>query len=59
MALKIFRDAATVSDGDPAHEIDVGFALTHANVIRVLGASPAPKLGHELADGRQRRQFRL
>ena len=45
VALKIFRDAATVSDGDPAHEIDVGFALTHANVIRVLGASPAPKLG--------------
>ena len=45
VAVKIFRDAATVSDGDPSHEIDLGEVLTHPNVIRVLGATPPPKLG--------------
>lgn len=45
VALKLFRDAGTVTDGDPAHEIDVGSALTHPNVIRVLGATPRPQLG--------------
>lgn len=44
-AVKIFRGAATVTDGDPAHEIDLGDALSHPNVIRVLGATPKPKLG--------------
>ena len=44
-AVKLFRGAATVTDGDPAHEIDLGEALSHPNVIQVLGACPAPKLG--------------
>ena len=43
VAVKIFRDAGTVTDGDPAHEIDISTALTHPNVIRVLGALPAPQ----------------
>ena len=43
VAVKIFRDAGTVTDGDPAHEIDISTALTHPNVIRVLGALPDPK----------------
>ncbi|KOO27853.1 serine threonine protein kinase [Chrysochromulina tobinii] len=44
-AVKVFRGAASVTDGDPAHEIDLGEALSHPNVIRVLGACPAPQLG--------------
>lgn len=52
-AVKIFRGAASVTDGDPAHEIDLGEALSHPNVIRVFGACPAPQLGLvlELLDG--------
>jgi len=52
-AVKIFRGAASVTDGDPAHEIDLGEALGHPNVIRVFGACPAPQLGLvlELLDG--------
>ena len=38
VAVKIFREAGTVTDGDPSHEIDISTALTHPNVIRVLGA---------------------
>ena len=34
-----------MTDGDPRHEIDVGAVLQHDNVIRVLGASPEPRLG--------------
>jgi len=34
-----------VTDGDPMHEIDVGAALDHPNVIRVLGALPKPHAG--------------
>ena len=45
VAIKIFRDAGSVTDGDPAHEIDLGSALSHPNVIRVYGGTPAPKLG--------------
>ena len=45
VAVKLFRGAGTVTDGDPAHEIDLGSALGHPNVIRVHGATPAPKLG--------------
>jgi len=45
VAVKIFRDAGTVTDGDPAHEIDISTALTHPNVIRVLGALPKPQPG--------------
>ena len=45
VAIKLFRGAGTVTDGDPAHEIDLGSALGHPNVIRVHGATPAPKLG--------------
>lgn len=45
VALKIFRDAGTVTDGDPAHEIEISTALTHPNVIRVLGAMPKPQPG--------------
>ena len=44
-AVKLFRGAATVTDGDPAHEIDLGSALSHPCVINVLGALPPPKLG--------------
>jgi hypothetical protein len=36
-AVKIFRGAASVTDGDPAHEIDLGEVLSHPNVIRVFG----------------------
>jgi len=52
-AVKIFRGAASVTDGDPAHEIDLGEVLSHPNVIRVFGACPAPQLGLvlELLDG--------
>ena len=55
VALKIFRGAGTVTDGDPRHEIDLGSVLQHPNVIRVLGASPAPRLGLvlELLDTRE------
>ena len=45
VALKIFRGAGTVTDGDPRHEIHLGSVLQHENVIRVLGASPEPRLG--------------
>jgi hypothetical protein len=45
VALKIFRGAGTVTDGDPRHEIDLGSVLQHPNVIRVIGASPEPRLG--------------
>ena len=45
VAVKLFRAPGTVTDGDPAHEIAVGPALTHPNVIRVLGATPLPQLG--------------
>ena len=34
-----------MTDGDPAHEIDISTALTHPNVIRVLGALPKPQPG--------------
>jgi len=55
-AIKIFRDAGTVTDGDPSHEIDMGSALQHANVVQVIGASPAPRLGLvlELLDVKQK-----
>jgi len=45
VAVKLFRAPGTVTDGDPAHEIAVGPALTHPNTIRVLGATPLPQLG--------------
>ena len=45
VAVKLFRDAATVTDGDPMHEIDLGSALQHPNVIQVLGALAKPKPG--------------
>ena len=45
VALKVFRAGGTVTDGDPRHEIALGPILHHPNVIRVLGASSAPRLG--------------
>ena len=37
VAVKRFHDARAVSDGHPMHEINVGAAITHENMIRVLG----------------------
>ena len=56
VAVKIFRNPDSVSDGDPRHEIDLGSALQHPNVIRVIGASREPRLGLvlELLDTRTR-----
>jgi len=45
VAVKIFRGSGTVTDGDPRHEIDLGSALQHPNVIQVIGALAEPKLG--------------
>mmetsp|Transcript_39734 Transcript_39734/g.84657 ORF Transcript_39734/g.84657 Transcript_39734/m.84657 type:complete len:455 (-) Transcript_39734:167-1531(-) len=53
VAVKIFRDAAAVSDGDPTHEIDAAGVVHHENMIRVLAAVEPPNLGlvQELLSG--------
>ena len=34
VAVKIFRASATVSDGDPTHEVDASGAVSHQNMVR-------------------------
>uniref|UniRef100_A0A6U5DAG8 Protein kinase domain-containing protein n=1 Tax=Calcidiscus leptoporus TaxID=127549 RepID=A0A6U5DAG8_9EUKA len=45
VAVKVFRDAAAVSDGDPTHEINAAGVVQHQNMIRVLAAVAPPSLG--------------
>jgi len=52
VAVKLFNAAASVSDGDPIHEVHAAGAVSHANTCRVLGVVDEPLgLVQELLSG--------